>query len=104
MPGFSTALSAVGLSDTCNRDIWSAGHSANYSCVHHIELHIHHPLNKTRPSLVYLSMDPKKLPIPADEAQKLAEQAQEPEHQQEARQAEEETEVNPMDTNLERSE
>jgi hypothetical protein len=49
-------------------------------------------------------MDPKKLPLPADEAEKLAEQAQEPERQEEAQQAEEETEVNPMDTNLERSE
>lgn len=49
-------------------------------------------------------MDPKKLPIPADEAEKLAEQAQDPEHQKEAEQAEEETEVNPADSNLERSE
>ncbi len=49
-------------------------------------------------------MDPKKLPIPADEAEKLAEQAQDSEHQEEAEQAEEETEVNPADSNLERSE
>lgn len=49
-------------------------------------------------------MDPKELPIPADEAQKLAQQAQQPQSQQEAQQAEEETEVNPIDTNLERSE
>jgi hypothetical protein len=49
-------------------------------------------------------MDPKELPIPADEAEKLAEQARQPERQQEAEQAEEETEVNPIDTNLERSE
>jgi len=49
-------------------------------------------------------MDPKKLPIPADEAEKLAEQAQQPERQEEAEQAEEETEVNPADSNLERNE
>ncbi len=49
-------------------------------------------------------MDPKELPLPADEAEKLAEQAQQPERQEEARQAEEETEVNPIDTNLKRSE
>lgn len=61
-------------------------------------------LNKTLLSFVITNMDPKKLPIPADEAEKLAEQAQDPEHQKEAEQAEEETEVNPADSNLERSE
>jgi hypothetical protein len=47
-------------------------------------------------------MDPKELPLPADEAKKLAEQAEQPERQEEARQAEEETKVNPADSNLER--
>lgn len=61
-------------------------------------------LNKTLPLFVSPCMDPKELPLPADEAKKLAEQAEQPERQEEARQAEEETEVNPADSNLERNE
>jgi hypothetical protein len=61
-------------------------------------------LNKSLPSFVFPNMDPKELPLPADEAKKLAEQAEQPERQGEARQAEEETEVNPADSNLERNE